>query len=123
MRRYVYYHCTRQLDKNCRETFLREEALVAQLIQVVDKLNIDELGMTEIVKEEMEKLQRLLAVVSRLDSNQQNTFIMPKLDVMACARLILQDGSKEDKRKLLEQLKSRIVVKGGKLIIEKARKH
>ena len=122
IKRYVYYHCTRQLDKNCRETFLREEALIAQLIQVVDKLNIDELGMTEIVKEEMEKLQRLLAVVSRLDSNQQNAFIMPKLDVRACARLILQDGSREDKRKLLEQLKSRIILKGGKLIIEKTRK-
>jgi len=122
VRRYVYYHCTRQLDKNCRETFLREEALVAQLIQVIDKLNIDELGMTEIVKEEMEKLQRLLAVVSKLDSNQQNAFIMPKLDVRACARLILQDGSKEDKRKLLEQLKSRVVIRGGKLIVERVKK-
>lgn len=30
--------------------------------------------------------------------------------------------SKEDKRKLLEQLKSRIVVKGGKLIVEKNKK-
>ncbi|OGL94751.1 hypothetical protein A2348_04300 [Candidatus Uhrbacteria bacterium RIFOXYB12_FULL_58_10] len=59
VRRYVYYHCTRQL----------------------------------------EKLQRLLAVVSKLDSNQQNAFIMP-----------------------LEQLKSRIILKDDRLIVEKTRK-
>lgn len=70
----------------------------------------------------LDKLQRLLAVVSKLDSNQQNAFIMPKLDIRACARLILQDGSKEDKRKLLEQLKSRIILRGGKLIVEKTKK-
>jgi DNA invertase Pin-like site-specific DNA recombinase len=122
IKRYVYHHCTRQLDRNCRETFLREEALIQQITQLVDKLNIDELGMTEMVKIEMEKLQRLLTVVSKLDSNQQNAFIMPKLDVRACARLILQDGSKEDKRKLLEQLKSVIVIRGAKLIVEKTRK-
>lgn len=119
IKRYVYYHCTRKSAGTCQETFLREEALIEQLIQLIDKLNIDELGMTEIVKAEMDKLQRLLTVVSRLDANQQSTFIMPKLDVKACARLILQDGSKEDKRKLLEQLKSRITLVGGRLTIER----
>jgi hypothetical protein len=71
----------------------------------------------------MEKFQRLLAVVSKLDSNQQNFMILPKIDVKACAKLILQDGSKEEKRKLLEQLKSKIILKSGKLIIEKVKKN
>lgn len=57
IKRYVYYHCTRQLDKDYRETFLREEALIAQLTQLVDKLNIDELRMTEMVKAEYERVQ------------------------------------------------------------------
>ncbi len=122
VKRYVYYHCTKQVDRNCRESFLREESLIEQLLKIVDKLSIDELGMAEIVKAEMEKFQRLLVVVSKLDSNQQNIMVLPKLDVRACAKLILQDGSKEDKRKLLEQLKSRIILKGGKLSIEKKRK-
>lgn len=119
IKRYVYYHCTKQIDRNCRETFLREEALIAQLLQIVDKLKIDELGTTEIIKEEMEKLQRLLSVVSKLDANQQSAFILPKIDVRACARLILQEGSKEDKRRLLEQLKSKVSLKNGKLEIQK----
>ena len=96
--------------------------MVEQLIGIVDKIDLDELGTTEIVRAEMEKLQHLLAVVSKLDSNQQNAFIMPKLDVRACARLILQERSKDDKRKLLEQLKSRIVLKDDRLIVEKTKK-
>lgn len=122
VKRYVYYHCTKQLGQPCRASFLREEQLVEQLIGIVDKIDLDELGTTEIVRAEMEKLQHLLAVVSKLDSNQQNTFIMPKLDVRACARLILQEGSKDDKRKLLEQLKSRIILKDDRLIVEKTKK-
>ena len=54
VKRYVYYHCTKQVDRNCRESFLREESLIEQLLKIVDKLSIDELGMAEIVKAEME---------------------------------------------------------------------
>ena len=122
VKRYVYYHCTRQLGKPCRASFLREEQLVEQLLGLIDKLDLDELGTTEIVKAEVEKYERLLSVVSKLDSNQRNLMILPKLDVRACAKLILQDGSKEEKRKLLEQLKSRIILKDDRLIIEKLRK-
>lgn len=122
VKRYVYYHCTRQVDRNCKETFLREEALIEQLIQLVDKLDIDEMGTTEIVKEEMEKLQKLLSVVSKLDSNQQKAIIIPKIDVKACARMILENGSKEEKRRFLGQLKSKVVLRDGKLVVAKIRK-
>lgn len=70
----------------------------------------------------MKKFRRLLSVVSKLDSNQQNLTVLPNLDVRACAKLILQDGTKEEKRLLLEQLKSRIILKGGRLLIEKVKK-
>jgi hypothetical protein len=122
VKRYVYYHCTRKFDDACRETFLREEALVEQLSRIVDGLDLDELGTAELVRDEMEKYRRLLAVVSKMDPNQKAPALLPKIDVRACAKVILQDGSKDEKRKLLEQLRSRIILKGGKLIIEKARK-
>lgn len=53
----------------------------------------------------------------------QNIENTPKVDVYACAKFILQKGTKEERRQLLEQLKSRIVLKGKKLVIEKVKKN
>lgn len=122
VKRYVYYRCTRQGGKPCKESPLKEEDLVEQLLKIIEGVSINELGTIEIVKSEMEKFKKLLSVVSMIDIDQKTIQSLSKIDVHACAKHILREGSKEDKRKLLDQLKSRIVVKGKKLEIEKVKK-
>lgn len=122
VKRYVYYRCTRQGNRPCKEQPLREEDLVEQLLKIVDDVSIDELGTIEIVKIEMEKFKKLMSVVSMIDIDPKSMQNLSKIDVHACAKYILREGSKEDKRKMLEQLKSRIVLKGKKLGIEKTNK-
>ncbi|MEY2855783.1 MAG: hypothetical protein RLZZ74_92, partial [Cyanobacteriota bacterium] len=37
---YVYYGCTRFYDKNCKNTYLREEDLISQLLEIIDRIDI-----------------------------------------------------------------------------------
>lgn len=121
VKRYVYYHCTRHFG-SCKESYLREEELLSQLLKLVECLNIDELGTIEIVKTELAKMQKLLSLVSKINTDLKTIENIKKIDVHACAKLILQDGSKEEKRQLLDQLKNKIIVKNRKLVIEKTKK-
>lgn len=123
VKRYVYYHCTKQVDRTCRESYLREEELIEQLLKIIEDVGIDELATVDLIKAEMEKLHRLMSIVSKMAVVPQNIENMPKVDVYACAKFILQEGTKEERRQLLEQLKSRIVLKGKKLVIEKPKKN
>lgn len=122
VKRYAYYRCTQKGPTGCREQPLREEDLVTQLLKIIEDVSMNELGTTALIKTEMERLQKLMSLVSRMEADPKIIQNLPKIDVHACAKFILQEGSKEDKRKLLDQLKSRIVLKGKKLEIKKAKK-
>lgn len=120
IRRYVYYHCT-QHSGGCRESYLREEELVAQLLNIIERVSIDELGTVEIVKSELAKMRRLLSLVSKIDIGSDMVQKIQKIDVHACAKMILEEGSREDKHALLNQLKSKIIIKNRKLMLSKSK--
>jgi DNA invertase Pin-like site-specific DNA recombinase len=42
MKRYVYYHCTKFNNYECSEPFIREEDLLAELLKIVDKIDLNE---------------------------------------------------------------------------------
>jgi DNA invertase Pin-like site-specific DNA recombinase len=55
VRKYIYYGCTRFHDKNCKNTYLREEELVQQLLEIVDRIDINQVGMKARLEKEIEK--------------------------------------------------------------------
>ncbi len=60
MRRYIYYHCTGGLDRNCKELYIREEDILSQLMDIIDELDIDQLGVKDKVYRELFKYQSLI---------------------------------------------------------------
>jgi len=52
--RYVYYGCTKFKDKNCPCGYVREEDLIEQLANVLDVVSLDEIGMKDRIKTEIE---------------------------------------------------------------------
>ena len=40
-RRYVYYHCSRQIDYSCREPFVRQDVIISELINLSSKLQVE----------------------------------------------------------------------------------
>lgn len=113
--RYVYYHCSRGKNRNCREGAIREEELMKQLIELIDKIDIDLLATQEKIKKELDRFRKFSAIVGR-ESN------LPKksneINIRNYAKYVLTEGTKEEKRELLECLKSKIILKNKQIYIK-----
>ena len=117
VRRYVYYHCNRFKNNSCKEIYLREEALVEQLINIIDKVNLDEADTLKKMKQEMERYQKFNTLISKV--NNQNKIKMPEVDIKEYAKYLLKEGSRDEKREILACLKTELYLKNQKVYLEK----
>lgn len=111
--RYVYYHCTRGKDRNCREKPIREEDLIKQMVKLVDKIEVDQLKINEKVKAEMERFKKFSYMLGHNTDDLKHS----NVDTRNYAKYILLEGSKEEKRELLECLRGKVVLKNKELFI------
>ncbi len=106
--RYIYYSCSRARDRNCKNKYIREEDLITELLKILDKVNINELGMRQRLEEEIARFnifqRSVLGATSKIKNNQET-------DIRNYAKYILKEGSVSEKRELLGNLRSRIVYK------------
>lgn len=106
--RYVYYSCSRARDRNCKNKYIREEDLIAELLKILDKVNINELGMRQKLEDEIARFnifQRSVLGSTEKIKNTQDT------DIRNYAKYLLKEGKVSEKRELLGHLRSRIVYK------------
>lgn len=104
--RYVYYGCSRFHDKDCKCGYLREEELVKQLEEMLDELDLDEIGMMEHIKTEVERYKKFQAGVLGL----KDKIKVADIDIRNYAKYILRDGTNFEKRELLSCLRSKITL-------------
>lgn len=115
-RRYVYYHCVRKIDVECQEPFVREEEILNQLVQVMDKINFNKKGVFEAMDKEVEKFNKLSQAIFGKANGKQK--INPnKADIKSYAKYILQDGLREEKREMLTNLRTKFILKDGKIAV------
>lgn len=112
--RYVYYHCTCGKDKNCKEPAIREEDLINQMVELIDKVDIDKLKTTEKIKKEIERFQKFNYIIGGKETNTKTTDV----NVKNYAKYILLEGTKQEKRDLLECLKSKVYLKNKGIYLE-----
>jgi DNA invertase Pin-like site-specific DNA recombinase len=107
--RYVYYHCTKGKDRNCKEKAIREEELLNQLLRLIDKIDIDEIGTKEKIIQEVQRYRKFSYGVLNQEADYNQRPI--NVDIRNYAKYILTEGSKEEKRELLSCLRSRLEIK------------
>ena len=110
--RYIYYSCSRARDRNCKNKYIREEDLIIELLKILDKVNINELGMRQKLEDEIARFnifQRSVLGSKEKIQNNKDT------DIRNYAKYILKEGTTVEKRELLANLRSRIVYKDKKL--------
>jgi site-specific DNA recombinase len=114
--RYIYYGCTRGKDKTCQAGYIKEEAIIAQLLEIVDALDISELGMRHKFKDEMQRYNkfRRLVLGKGKESGEPDAF-----EIKTYAKYLLAEGTIIEKCDLLGHLKSRLVFKDKKITLEK----
>ncbi len=107
--KYVYYGCTRGKDRNCKNTYIREEELIIQLIRLMDEVGLNELGIRNKFEDEVRRLNRFQSAVFDKKSRQDAESI--DLDIRAYAKYLLKEGSVSEKRELLGNLRSKLIYK------------
>ena len=111
-RRYVYYRCTHSKDLKCKEPSIREDVLIEQLLGLLDDLEIDGTGMKKSLKDELERFSRFSGVLG-LDIEIKKK--LKEIDGRRYSEYVLREGNSEEKRKLLESVKTKLILKDGML--------
>jgi site-specific DNA recombinase len=111
---YIYYSCTRHVDKFCKNPFIREDNLIEQLAELMDEVKLDELGTRKLIEQEVARYNSLREDVMGKKSEE-----VDEISVRGYAKHLLKKGSMVEKRALLANLKNRIVMKDKKIAIIK----
>ncbi len=111
--RYVYYGCSRFHNKDCKCGYLREEDLIQQLQELIDKVDIDEIGMRQHIKDEVERYKKFQSGVLGIKEKIR----VADIEIKNFAKYILQSGTNTEKRELLSCLKSKILIKEKKICL------
>ena len=110
--RYIYYSCARSRDRNCKNKYIREEDLITELLKILDKVNINELGMRQKLEDEIARFnifqRSVLGTKEKIKTDAE-------ADIRNYAKYILREGSTVEKRELLVNLRSRIIYKDKKI--------
>ena len=105
--RHVYYGCTKSKDKNCQCGYINEIELIEQFEKLLDRISINEIGMRDKIKYEVERIKKFQQSVLNIEQQIQ----IKDVDIRNYAKFILKDGTIEEKRELLACFKSKIILK------------
>ena len=116
IQKYVYYGCTRSRDLHCKGGYLREEELINQLIKVIDKIAVNELGIRYKFEQEVKRYQKFRRSVLGADKNTKVE--LQEINVKTYAKYLLKEGSIIEKRELLSNIKSCLKLKNKQIVLE-----
>ncbi|MCW1930102.1 MAG: recombinase family protein [Candidatus Kerfeldbacteria bacterium] len=114
-RRYVYYRCTKFNNKDCSEKYLREEEMVQQLLAIIDTIDLKAIATQRKFQQELERFRKfakgILGHVSdSITANKQ-------IDIRMYAKYVLQEGTHEEKKEILQCLNTKLAMKNQKIYI------
>ncbi len=112
--RYVYYGCCRFQDKNCKSGYMREEELIEQLAGLMDTIDLNEIGIRERIKSEIERHKKFQSGVLGIKGK---TIKVSHVDVRNYAKYLLREGTVFEKRELLSCLRSKLSMANKKITV------
>jgi site-specific DNA recombinase len=112
--KYVYYSCSRARDRNCKNKYIREEEMITELLKILDKVDINELGMRQKLEDEIARFNIFQRSVLQTTVKSDKDHVT---DIRNYAKYILKEGTVVEKRELLANLRSRIVYKDKELTL------
>lgn len=115
---YRYYACARNRNRDCRERYINERQLMDELYKILDVVEIDEIGMREMLEAEIEKWHKIQAFVEGrpvpVRSQTEKEF-----DLRLYAKIIFEEGRNEEQREILKFVTGRLILKDKKIYLDK----
>jgi len=112
--RHVYYFCTQARNIDCKNPPINEPDLITRLIELMDRVDLDEIGIKARIEDEITRFNKFRTGV--LGQNQEK--ISLDIDVRNYAKYLLREGTLIEKRELLSCLKSKLILKDKKIFFE-----
>lgn len=100
---YIYYGCTKSKDKNCKNSYVREEIIIKQLIELLDKIEINEESINDRLKLEIDRFNSFYKLIYK-DDNQNKK----EVDVKDYIKHVLINGNVDEKREIVRCFGNRI---------------
>lgn len=113
--RHVYYGCTKARDRDCKCGYINEIDLIKQFENLIEKIDIDEIGIKEKIKEEVERFKGFQRVASGI----KGKVAVGDIDIRNYAKYVLREGKDVEKRELLSCMKSKLVIKNKIVALQK----
>lgn len=104
--RYLYYGCCKSKDKSCKSGYIEEKELIKQFELLLDKIDLDEIGIKEKIQIEVERYKKFHRVVL----GNKDKIEVNEIDIRNYAKYILREGQDVEKRELLGCLKNKIIL-------------
>ncbi len=113
--RYFYYGCNRGRDRYCKNSYIRENDLIEQLVRIFDTVDIDELGIRYKFEAEITRFGRFVkfALGQSMDLKPEEV----EVNIRGYAKYVLRDGTIPEKRELLSNIQSRLVYTNKKITL------
>lgn len=103
---YIYYGCNRSKDLSCKCGYVREEELIKQLIVLIEKVDVDEKFIRRKFELERDRMARFEKQFYGIKQSKTEIEYNPK----QYAEHVLTEGTTEEKRELLSNLKSKLIL-------------
>lgn len=114
---YRYYVCCRSRDRDCRERYISEEQLMEELYSVLDRVDIDLIGMREFLEMEIDKWYGLHKFITG-EPIPEREKDKKDWDFRQYAKIIFKDGRIDEQREILKHLQSRLILKDKHIYID-----
>ena len=99
-RYHIYYHCSRQVDHDCKEPYVSEEKLAKSLLKLINFMYIahrHELILTDKIQEGLEEFKNMREAIFLQQDINPNSRVW---DIRDYARYVLTNKNTEEKREL-----------------------
>ena len=115
---YRYYVCARNRNRDCREKYINEETLMSELGKVLDKMEVNKIGMKEMLSNEIDRFYRIQAFIDN-EEVQDRSAEKKDYDLRKYAKTIFESGTIEEQRSILRNMKGKLILKDKKIYIDK----
>jgi len=113
--RYVYYSCSHGKDRYCKNSYLEEGEVVKQIAEIIEQLDLDTVNLGYKVEKEIERYSHFQSKV--LGVPEEKMRAKRNIDIKNYAKYLLEEGTIVEKRDLLSNLKSKLVLTDKKITL------
>jgi DNA invertase Pin-like site-specific DNA recombinase len=104
---YTYYMCSRYTRHSCKQLSIEESVLIKQLVNLMDGVNIDKFLLKTEYEYEVSRIHKM----SEQLGNNYNKKAKENLDIRSQMKYVVENGSREDRIRLLKNLGSKVYLK------------